>query len=82
MCNDMRNQNLEEVPQEKLKAVVGGNYDGCERYIDTASCIGCGDCARTCPIGAISECGGVYVISGFCIDCGNCVAACPLGCIK
>lgn len=42
---------------------------------DSASCAGCGLCARTCAMGiAVDE--GARVESGECIDCMQCVGAC------
>ena len=49
-------------------------------YKITDDCIGCGACAGECPVGAISEDGGKYVIdSSSCIDCGACAGVCPVG---
>ena len=46
----------------------------------TEDCIGCGACAAECPVEAISEGDGVYVIDAdTCIDCGNCADTCPVG---
>ncbi len=46
-------------------------------------CISCGSCAATCPVEAISEGDGKYVIDAdTCIDCGACEAGCPVGAIS
>lgn len=48
----------------------------------TDACVACGSCAGACPVGAISEGDGKYVIdAGACIDCGACESACPMGAI-
>ena len=42
--------------------------------------IACGACASDCPVGAISEGDGKYVIDpDTCIDCGACAGTCPVG---
>ncbi len=41
-------------------------------------CIGFGDCAKSCPFGAIKvENGRPIVCEELCVGCGSCVAACP-----
>ena len=41
-------------------------------------CLGFGDCAATCPYGAITICDGVAAVNTqLCKACGQCVAACP-----
>ena len=41
-------------------------------------CDGCGTCYKECPIDAITEENGVYVIdSDECVGCGKCAAECP-----
>ena len=43
-------------------------------------CIMCGACADTCPVNAISEGDGKFVINADeCIECGACAGACPVG---
>ncbi|WP_290771458.1 4Fe-4S binding protein [Anaerofustis sp.] len=49
-------------------------------HVITDECIACGACAGECPVGAISEGDGKYVIdAATCIDCGACAGACPTG---
>ena len=44
--------------------------------------INCGSCASTCPVEAIAEGDGKYVVDADkCIDCGACEGACPTGAI-
>ena len=43
-------------------------------------CISCGACAAECPVGAISEVDGKFVIyADTCISCGACASTCPVG---
>ena len=52
-------------------------------YVITDGCVSCGTCAGECPVGAISEGDGKYVIDAdSCIECGTCAAACPTGAIE
>ncbi|MBQ5326269.1 MAG: 4Fe-4S binding protein [Oscillospiraceae bacterium] len=52
-------------------------------YKITDACIMCGACAGDCPVGAISEGEGKYVIDAdACISCGACEAGCPVGAIE
>jgi len=49
-------------------------------YVINDSCIACGACAEGCPVEAITEGDGKYVIDAdTCIDCGACAEACPVG---
>ncbi|MBC8586544.1 DUF362 domain-containing protein [Youxingia wuxianensis] len=51
-------------------------------YVIGDSCIACGNCKETCPVGAVSE-GDIYSIdAGTCIECGACAADCPVEAIK
>ena len=46
-------------------------------------CISCGACAGECPVGAISEGDGKYVIDAdACASCGACAEVCPVGAPK
>lgn len=48
-------------------------------YKITDACISCGACAGGCPMEAIAEGDGKYVIDAEkCIDCGACADVCPM----
>ena len=52
-------------------------------YVITDDCLACGACAEGCPVEAISEGDGKFVIDADkCIDCGSCEATCPAEAIK
>ena len=52
-------------------------------YVISDECVACGTCASECPIGAIAEGDGKYVIDADqCVSCGTCQSACPIGAIK
>ncbi|MCL2068735.1 MAG: 4Fe-4S binding protein [Oscillospiraceae bacterium] len=51
-------------------------------YKITDECISCGSCESECPVNAISEADGKFVISDACIDCGACAPICPVDAIK
>jgi len=44
----------------------------------TDECISCGACEAECPVEAISEGDGIFVINAdTCTDCGACADVCP-----
>ena len=49
-------------------------------YQISDDCISCGACQAECPVDAISEGDGKYVIDADkCIECGACAGTCPVG---
>ncbi len=52
-------------------------------YKITCACVSCGSCADNCPVEAISEGDGQYVINAdICVDCGSCAENCPVEAIE
>ncbi|MDP0494406.1 MAG: 4Fe-4S binding protein [Fusobacterium sp. JB021] len=50
--------------------------------VDQDTCIGCGACEGTCPVGAIAgNDEGKFSINDTCVDCGACAGGCPVGAI-
>ena len=48
-------------------------------YVIGDDCVACGACAADCPVEAITEGDGKFVIDAdTCIDCGNCADTCPV----
>ena len=46
------------------------------------SCVACGACVDTCPVGAITLEDKAVVNADTCIDCGACEGVCPTGAIQ
>ena len=52
-------------------------------YVITDACVSCGTCADSCPLSAIAEGDGKYVIDAdVCVDCGTCAGECPVSAIS
>ena len=48
-------------------------------YVITDECVSCGACAAQCPVEAIAEGDGKYVIDAdACVECGTCAGVCPV----
>lgn len=49
-------------------------------YVISDDCISCGACEAECPVSAISEGEGKFLINPeTCIECGACAGVCPVG---
>lgn len=52
-------------------------------YKISNECVSCGSCQPECPVEAISEGDGLYVIDpAKCTDCGTCAEVCPVEAIS
>jgi len=52
-------------------------------YVISDACVSCGACEGECPVTAISEGDGIYVINAeTCVDCGACAGVCPVDAIS
>ena len=74
-----------DMKPEELEKVNGGyriDDDGNKYYmgfgIDSAACVGCGNCARVCPMQCIQIVNQVAEINtDVCIECLACTQECP-----
>ena len=52
-------------------------------FVITDASVSCGSCADQCPVEAISEGEGKYVIDAdVCVSCGSCADQCPTEAIE
>ena len=55
----------------------------CPVKIDSAKCIGCGQCVRECILGTLRLADGkAKVCKKYCMKCGHCFSICPTGAIS
>ncbi len=59
--------------------LISQKEDTTMAFVISDDCIACGACEAECPVEAISEGDGKYVIDAdACISCGACADACPV----
>jgi len=52
-------------------------------FVESNSCVGCGDCVSVCPVNAIELIDGKAVINAeLCIDCEICITSCTYKAIR
>ncbi len=52
-------------------------------WVEKSKCVGCGDCLRACPTGAVSLSHGRAVIDDeLCINCKFCVQSCTYRAVR
>ena len=52
-------------------------------FVESNSCVGCGDCIDVCPVDAIQLIDGRAVINAeLCIDCEICIKSCTYDAIR
>ncbi|MCK4695922.1 MAG: 4Fe-4S binding protein [Candidatus Cloacimonetes bacterium] len=52
-------------------------------YVESNSCVGCGDCEQVCPVDAIQIIDGKAVIDAEkCIQCEICIKSCTYNAIR
>ena len=67
-----------------LGALVGlvSRFTWLRHAVNEARCTSCGQCARSCPMGAIDPAQGFSARATECTLCLDCVPACPVGAIS
>jgi len=63
--------------------VILGAIVSSKPYVNRYFCVGCGDCVKNCPTGAISLISERAVIdTDICIDCGFCSKTCNYNAVR
>ena len=71
--------NFNEVNPAKSALAIVGHFPGPGTY-EIKFCDQCGACAEVCPVEAITESNGTYLIDqDLCIGCSECIDECPRG---
>jgi Fe-S-cluster-containing hydrogenase component 2 len=70
----------------KSMQLIGTNamlsFSNFKVQVDTAECVGCGDCVERCQVDALSLVDDVVSMDeSKCLGCGNCVTVCPTECL-